>query len=129
MLTAETIQDFLTKKVELWNAAKADELAELYRQIAPNGVTFEFVGSPPINDGMKALKKMCSDWGGHIDIELAQVLINGNEVACFVKNHRRATGDFEPSIEVYIFDDGKLVERYFHNSTAADAFVAQVNAL
>lgn len=71
---------------------------------------------------------MCREWGQHIAIELCQVLINGNEVACYVKNHRRATGDFEASIEIYIFDQGKLLERYFHSSKAADAFVEQMNA-
>ena len=128
-LNENTIRDFLTKKVELWNDAKADELEALYRKIAPEGVTFEFVGAPKINDGYKALRKMCVDWGGHIAIELVEVLINGNEVACYVKNHRLAQpGDFVPSIETYSFENGQLLERYFHNSPTAEAFVAEVNS-
>ena len=122
------IRDFLTQKIELWNAAKADELEALYREIAPNGLIFEFVGAPKINDGYKALRKMCNDWGGHIAIELVEVLINGNEVACYVKNHRLAQpGSFVPSIEPYTFESGHLLERYFHNSPTAEAFVAEVN--
>ncbi|MAT50164.1 MAG: hypothetical protein CMK32_03145 [Porticoccaceae bacterium] len=129
-LDEQTIRNFLTKKIELWNDAKADELEALYREIAPQGLVFEFVGAPAINDGYKALRKMCTDWGGHIAIELVEVLVNGNEVACYVKNHRLAEpGSFVPSIETYTFADGKLVERYFHNSPTAEAFVAEVNRL
>lgn len=129
-LNEQTIRDFLTKKIELWNDAKADELEALYREIAPNGITFEFVGAPKINDGYKALRKMCTDWGGHIAIELVEVLINGNEVACYVKNLRLAEpGSFVPSIETYTFENGQLLERYFHNSPTAEAFVADVNNL
>ncbi|MFA7553496.1 MAG: hypothetical protein WCY88_04530 [Spongiibacteraceae bacterium] len=128
-LDEATIRAFLTKKVELWNEAKTDELEDLYRKIAPEGIVFEFVGAPKINDSYKALRKMCADWGGHIAIELVDVLINGNEVACYVKNNRLAQpGSFVPSIETYTFEGGRLLERYFHNSPTAEAFVAEVNS-
>jgi hypothetical protein len=115
---SSAIRQFLDQKIVLWNQGKEAELEALYRGMAPKSLTFEFVGSPVI-DGWEALKGMWRDYGESIEMELVDVLINGSEVACYVKNHvRDQPGVFVPSIEVYVFEDGTLHERYFHQEAA-----------
>lgn len=112
-IDAQTIREFLDQKIKLWNEGKEAELEQLYRDMAPV-LTFEFVGSPII-DGWDALKGMWRDYGKTIQMEIADLFINGNEVACYVKNHRRdKPGHYTTTVEVYVFGDGTLHERYFY---------------
>ena len=47
-------------------------------------------------------------------MEIVVTLINGNEAACYIKNHHRdKPGSFTPTIETYVLGDGTLHERYF----------------
>lgn len=109
-----TIRAFIAKKIQLWNEGKRQELAEHYRQLAPKGLTFEYVGGP-VQDGWQALEDMWTQFGDDVEMEEVDTLINGDEVACYVKNHRRSQpGTYTTTIETYVIGDGTLHERYFY---------------
>ena len=113
-LDHKTITQFIEQKIQLWNEGKREELATLYLTMAPSQLTFEYVGSPVI-DGWKALDDMWEQFGTNIEIELVDILINGNEVACYLKNHRRdQPGTYTTTIEIYVFNEGTVHERYFY---------------
>ncbi|HLS98378.1 MAG: hypothetical protein WDA10_06885 [Porticoccaceae bacterium] len=108
------IRAFIDEKIQLWNSGKRPELAALYRAFAPNAMTFEYVGGPVL-DGYVALEDMWERFGNEIEMEVVDTLINGDEVACYIKNHRRSQpGFFTTTIEVYQIGDGTLHERYFY---------------
>lgn len=109
----EEINNFLAKKIELWNKGEREALANLYREFAPKSVTFEYVGGPVL-DAWQALDDMWEQFGDSIEMEIVVTLINGNEAACYIKNHHRdKPGNFTPTIETYVLGDGTLHERYF----------------
>ena len=108
------IRAFIDEKIQLWNSGKRPELAALYRAFAPNAMTFEYVGGPVL-DGYVALEDMWERFGNEVEIEVVATLIKGDEVACYIKNHRRSQpGFFTTTIEVYQIGDGTLHERYFY---------------
>lgn len=113
-LDDKKITEFIERKIQLWNEGKKEELDAHYRTMAPKQLTFEFVGAPTI-DGWKALDDMWNQLGSNVEIELVELLINGNEVACYVKNHRRdQPGTYKATIEIYVFNEGTVHERYFY---------------
>ncbi|MFA7555588.1 MAG: hypothetical protein WCY88_15200 [Spongiibacteraceae bacterium] len=113
-LDHQKIKKFFEEKILLWNEGKKEELAALYLTMAPAQLTFEYVGGPVI-DGWKALDDMWEQFGTNIEVELIDFLINGNEVACYIKNHRRdQPGTYTTTIEIYTFNEGAIHERYFY---------------
>lgn len=113
--TETEIMAFLTEQLALWNAGEREAMTALYRRHAPDGLVIEYVGHP-IGDGWAAYNHMWDNHGGKVTAEAQEILVNGNEGACFVRNTRVATGRFNPSIETYRFGDGTLQVRYFHRS-------------
>lgn len=112
----EQILAFVDEKVTLWNAGKREELAALYKAIAPNEVIFEYVGLP-IEDGWKALDDMWDRFGDEVEMEIIETLINGNEVACYIHNHRRSQpGAYTATVETYVFENGNVHERYYFST-------------
>jgi len=111
------ISAFLLEQYALWNASKPAELVALFRNMAPNGMTIEYVGTPVKEDGWKALNDIWDQHGGHVTIEVVQILVNGNEAAVHALNHHRSEGGrvtARPSIEIYRFAEGTLQIRYFY---------------
>jgi hypothetical protein len=88
-------------------------MTDLYRKYAGDQLVIEYVGQP-IGDGWKTYEHMWDTYNGSVRTDVIEVLINGNEAACYYNNVRLATGLGNPSIEIYRFDDRRLHIRYFH---------------
>lgn len=115
----EAIEKFLRLQYSLWSEGKFDEMLAEFRQIAPNGLTIEYVGKG-IKDGWVELDEMWRDYGNKCPTELVEVLVNGNEAATYVFNHMQTPDGVHtmPSLETYLFENGTLHVRYFHQAAA-----------
>jgi hypothetical protein len=114
--TTESMASFLRKQYALWNENKRDEFMTLFRDVARNGLTIEYVGTPP-QDGWKAMDKIWDEHGGSTQIEVLELLVNGKEAAVHALNHHRkpdGSTTTSPSIEIYEFGEGTLHARYFY---------------
>jgi hypothetical protein len=110
----EQIRSFLRRQVELWNDNQTEEMLALYHQIVPGKLLIEYIGIPPM-EGWAALDDMCKRWAGKVRIDCIEVMVTGNEAACY--HHNTTVGDGtppRPSIELYRFDGDDLQIRYFH---------------
>ena len=107
------IFDFLNHQVALWNSGKRQEMTDLYRHYARDQLSIEYVGQP-IGDGWKAFERMWDMHGGIVRSDIVEILVTGNEGACAMRNVRLASGLFNPSIELYRFEEGRLFIRYFY---------------
>jgi hypothetical protein len=115
-LTSADWTAFLRKQYALWNEGKRTELFALFRAMAPNAFTVEYVGHP-VQDGWKALEEIWDEHAGSTRIEVLEILANGHEVAVYAHNHHlRGDGHLHtrPSIELYEFGAGTLRARYFY---------------
>jgi hypothetical protein len=111
---SQTIRSFLHQQVELWNAGKKDEMFALYHQIVPGRMTIEYVGIPPL-EGWAALEDMWQRFAGKVFIEPKEVMVTGQEAACYHHNTTIGAGTPpRPSIELYKFDGDDVSIRYFH---------------
>ena len=117
--TPEVIEKFLRDQYQLWSEGKYPEMLEEFRKVAPNGLTIEYVGGE-VQDGWKALDDMWRDYGNKCPTELVTVLVNGNEAATYVYNHLQTENGVNtlPSLETYLFENGKLHVRYFHQGSS-----------
>ena len=109
------IRAFITGQVAFWNAGERDSMTALYERHAPSGLVIEYVGQP-LGDGWATYNHMWDTYAGQVVVEVLEILVNGNEAACSIRNVRTATGLYNPSIETYRFEDGMLHIRYFHAS-------------
>jgi len=117
----ETIREFLQTQFSCWNANQKDQMFAACKRVAGSGLTVEYVGGPEL-DGWPALEEMWEKYHGtgkpNIEIEIVEILVNGNEAACYLRNHA-STPDgpiVSPSIEIYKFGSGTMHARYFHNA-------------
>jgi hypothetical protein len=111
--TPEQIRHFLHAQVKHWNAVEKDEMFALYHQIVPGKLTIEYVGRPVL-EGWKALEDMWNGLHGKVHIDVHEVMVTGNEAACYHHNTTIGAGTPpRPSIELYRFDGDDLAIRYF----------------
>jgi hypothetical protein len=119
-LDSAAISAFLREQYALWNQGKRAELMALFGKLAPQGMTVEFVGTP-VQDGFKAMDAIWEQHGGHVTIEVVQILVNGDEAAVHALNHHAEKDgrvNTRPSIEIYRFAEGTLQIRYFYPTGA-----------
>ena len=112
--TPEEISSFLHNQVELWNAGKKTDMFTLYHQMVPGKLSIEYVGLPVL-EGWTALEDMWQRFNGKVRIDVKEVMVTGNEAACF--HHNQSVGvdsPPRPSIELYRFEGDNLQIRYFH---------------
>lgn len=112
-LSQQDIEQFIINQYQLWSENRIDELMNLFRAIAPNGFTIQYVGTPEI-EGEKAMADMIANYAGKVRAKLVRLLINGNEAATVVDNIRNDSGEVKPSIETYRFENGRMHARYYH---------------
>ena len=117
--TPAAIATFLRQQYAFWNQGKWPELLALFREMAPQDFTIEYVGTP-VQDGWKAMDDIWREHGAHTRIEVIELLVNGQEAAVYALNHhKQADGstDIRPSLETYRFANGTLQARYFYRVT------------
>lgn len=114
--TPDEIRTFLHHQVESWNAGRKEEMFAAYRQIVPGKLSIEYIGIPPL-EGWAALEDMWQRWAGKVHIDVKEVMVTGNEAACYHHNTTLGAGTPpRPSIELYRFDGDDLQIRYFHQA-------------
>lgn len=106
------IRKFLHAQLQAWNAADKAAFFDAYRAMAPAGLQIEYVGRPA-TDGWPVLDTMWTQQNARIAIEEVVTVINGNEAACHNRNLVRGTAATIETIELYRFDAGRLLVRYF----------------
>jgi hypothetical protein len=114
---AKTIETFLRLQYRLWSEGKFEEMLAAFREIAPNGLTIEYVGKEP-RDGWQELDEMWAQYGNKCPTEVVLLLVNGNEAATHILNHMQTDNGVVsvPSLETYKFGDGTLHVRYYHQA-------------
>ena len=110
---AETIRSFILQQTEYWNAGNREAFIDLYRSVAPKGLKIEYIGQP-IGDGWQALNHMWETYNGLVEVEIGDILVNGNEGACYFRNVLAADGTANSTIEIYRFENDTLHVRYFY---------------
>ncbi|MEH6482978.1 MULTISPECIES: nuclear transport factor 2 family protein [Pseudomonas] len=108
------IEEFLHGQVECWNNGDKEGFFAHYRQVAPNGLSIEYVGKPQ-HDAWLTLEGMWAQQQPKIRIDVRQCIVNANEAACQHLNAFREQDGGIDTIETYRFEDGKLFVRYFIN--------------
>lgn len=114
--TPDEIRSFLHSQVELWNSGRKQEMFDLYHRMVPGRMTIEYVGLPVL-EGWAALEDMWKRFAGKVRIDVKEVLVTGNEAACY--HHNTTIGEGtppRPSIELYRFDGDDVQIRYFHTA-------------
>ncbi|WP_077033428.1 hypothetical protein [Pelomonas sp. KK5] len=112
----EEIRKFLHDSVESWNAGRKEEMFAVYRAMVPGRMTIEYIGIPPL-EGWAALEDMWQRFAGKVRIEPKEVMVTGNEAACYHLNTTLGAGTPpRPSIELYRFDGDDVAIRYFHQA-------------
>jgi len=103
-----------------WNAGDHEGVINAFRALGPDGFTVEYVGSAPI-EGEAAVQQMWDEFAGTCTVEIAELLVNGDEAAAFILNHMHGEDVTTtlPSIETYHVRGQTLDVRYFHRSPAA----------
>ncbi len=112
--TADQIRTFLHDTVVHWNASRKDEMFAAYHLAVPGKLSIEYIGIPPL-EGWAALEDMWQRFAGKVHIDVQQVMVTGQEAACYHHNTTVGEGSpVRPSIELYKFDGDDLQIRYFH---------------
>jgi len=111
-----TVEQFLHAQVKAWNDGDKGAFFGAYSAVAPSGLQIEYVGRPAA-DGWPILEAMWAKQRPKIEIEEVTAIINGNEAACHNRNRVRGTENAIETIELYQFDSGRLLVRYFIKPT------------
>lgn len=112
--TPQEIRSFLHQQVEMWNAGQKEEMFALYHAMVPGKMSIEYVGIPVL-EGWAALEDMWQRFAGKVHIDVKEVMVTGNEAACYHHNNSIGAGTPpRPSIELYKFDGDDVQIRYFH---------------
>lgn len=115
------IEQFLHTQVAAWNSGDKGAFFDAYRAAAPQGLTIEYVGRGPANDGWPVLETMWAQQSAKVEIEELLFTVNGSEAACHNRNKVRGTAHAIETIELYRFDAGRLSVRYFVGQPGAAA--------
>lgn len=114
-LVTEGLEHFLHGQIDCWNSGDREGFFALYRNIAPKGLSLEYVGLPQ-GDAWAMLEQMWDKSQANIRIEVLCSIISGNEAACHHRNNRLSGENGTETIELYKIDDGHLTARYFIRS-------------
>jgi hypothetical protein len=111
-LDKPTIEHFLHAQAKAWNEADRESFFAAYGAVAPSGLQIEYVGRPA-SDGWPILEAMWAQQSAKIQIEEVALIVNGDEAACYNRNWVRGTDKWIETIELYRFESGRLLVRYF----------------
>lgn len=121
MPSTEQIKTFIHDQVDLWNAKDREGFFACYKKIAKGRLVIEYVGRPIPDDAWQVLEQMWDTTNSDVEIEVAETIINGNEVACHHINKMPSKGINIQTVEIYKFDGDDLYVRYFIKPEPATA--------
>ncbi len=115
-LSQDGIRRFIVQQAECWNTGRKEDFLALYRALAPNGLTLEYVGKSTAT-GEAAWAGLDAMWAGYahqVKIQPVEVIVNGMDAACYYRNLWPVPGTLSTGIETYSFRDGHIHARFFH---------------
>jgi len=111
-IDSKEIESFLHGQLECWNAGDRDGFFAHYRSVAPNGLEIEYLGRPVV-EGFSVLENMWEQQNSKFIVEVELSIVAANEAACHHRNVMRDGSGVIETIELYKFDQGKTLVRYF----------------
>jgi hypothetical protein len=112
-MDAKTIEQFLHRQLDAWNAQDKEAFFAAYRKVASGGLQVEYVGRAAA-EGWPLLEGMWNQQNHKIAIDEVITIVNGSEAACHNRNKVRGAATVIDTIELYKFEpDGCLRVRYF----------------
>ncbi|MCL5042136.1 MAG: nuclear transport factor 2 family protein [Gammaproteobacteria bacterium] len=111
-IDSKAIENFLHGQIESWNSGDRESFFEHYRKISPNGLDIEYLGRPVV-DGWPVLEGMWAQQNSKFSVEVELSIIAGNEAACHHRNVMRDGSGVIETIELYKFEEGRTLVRYF----------------
>jgi len=112
-VSQETIERFMHGQAAAWNAHDRAGLLALYREVAAEHLSIEYVGRTDQADGWLVIEEMYDKHNAQFRLEQVMTIVNGNEAAAHHRNCIRGTDMVIESIETYRFEPGRLTVRYF----------------
>lgn len=106
------IEAFLHGQIKCWNAGDRNGFFEHYQKIAPNGLEIEYLGRPVL-EGFAVLEGMWEQQNSKFSVEVDLSIIIANEAACHHKNVMNDGSGVIETIELFSFEQGKVLIRYF----------------
>lgn len=112
-ITPERIERFMHGQAAAWNAHDKAGLLALYREVAAEHLSIEYVGRADQADGWLVIEEMYDKHNAQFRLEQVTTIVNGNEAAAHHRNCIRDSNIVIESIETYRFEPGRLYVRYF----------------
>tara|TARA_R110002110_G_C13470525_1_gene720963 strand:+ start:81453 stop:81809 length:357 start_codon:yes stop_codon:yes gene_type:complete len=113
----QQLENFLHAQVAHWNDGDKEGFLACHRDISPDGLFVEIVGSPEM-DAQTALNAVWSTQPD-IRIEIVCAVVVGNEAVTHHRNYRISSGELSSdTLETYCLDNGRLTARYFVSPAA-----------
>jgi hypothetical protein len=109
---SSSIEKFIHAQTKAWNSSDKTAFLEAYRSGAPNGLQIEYVGRS-VADGWPVLEAMWDQQNPKIQVESIATIVNAGEAACHNRNWIRGTQNWIETIELFRFESGRLMVRYF----------------
>lgn len=120
-VTPERIERFMHGQAAAWNAHDKAGLLALYREVAAEHLSIEYVGRADQADGWLVIEEMYDKHNAQFRLEQVTTIVNGNEAAAHHRNCIRGSDIVIESIETYRFEPGRLYVRYFLKAPEAGA--------
>ncbi|NIB44076.1 nuclear transport factor 2 family protein [Pseudomaricurvus alkylphenolicus] len=111
MNNTKSLEFFLHRQVECWNNSDKAGFLQCYKDIAPNGLSIEYVGQPS-QDPWLMLEGMWREQP-NVRIDVVACVVCGNESASHHNNVRNNDNPGTRTLEFYTLKDGKLSARIF----------------
>ena len=99
-LNQKDIDAFLHGQIACWNSGNREGFFEHYRQVAPKGLSIEYVGRPAA-DGWPVLEAMWDQQNSRFSVEVEVSILGSNEAACHHRNVMRDGSGSIETIELY----------------------------
>jgi len=112
-VTPAAIERFMHGQAAAWNNHDRTGLLALYREVAAENLSIEYVGRTDHTDGWLVIEEMYDKHNAQFRLEQVTTIINGTEAAAHHRNCIRGTDTVIESIETYRFEPGRLYVRYY----------------
>lgn len=112
----QALRDFVFQQIALWNAGHKADFMALYRHVAPDGLTLEYVAKQTLTGpaAWAGLDHMWETYNAKVKLQLFECIVNGTDAACYFRNLWSGEQTISSGIELYSLHDGAMHARFFH---------------
>ena len=112
----QALRDFVFQQVTLWNAGRKADFMALYRDVAPAGLTLEYVAKQTLTGdaAWAGLAHMWETYNPKVKLQLFECIVNGGDAACYFRNLWSVEQTISSGIETYNLRERALHARFFH---------------